>query len=68
LEQTAPISTLKYISCRKLSFHELTQFSQGNNVLESEPSNIDGFLWRDTCVASTKVNRPFWYKESPATP
>jgi hypothetical protein len=31
---------------------------QENNVLDAAAFNIDGFLWRDTCVSSTKLNRP----------
>jgi hypothetical protein len=33
-------------------------------VLDGPVSNIDGFLWRDTCVSSTQLNRPIWKKES----
>jgi hypothetical protein len=32
---------------------KITQFSQGNNVLGDSASNIDGFVWRDTCLSST---------------
>jgi hypothetical protein len=35
--------------CR-YSFHKLTQFSQGNKVLDPTASNIDGFLPRDTLL------------------
>jgi hypothetical protein len=35
--------------------------SQSNNFLDAEASNIHAFLWRDTCVSSTKLNRPIWY-------
>jgi hypothetical protein len=48
-----PISTLKLLSCRKYSCQKLTQFSQGNNVLDVPASNADGFLSRGTCVSST---------------
>jgi hypothetical protein len=27
-------------------------------------SYTDGFLWRDTCVSSIKLNRPIWKKMS----
>jgi hypothetical protein len=57
LEQTEPISTFKILSCRKYSFQKLTQFSQGNNVLENPASNTDGFLSRHTCISSTQLNR-----------
>jgi hypothetical protein len=35
---------LENLICRKYSFQKLTQFSQGNNVLDSPPSNIHGFF------------------------
>jgi hypothetical protein len=44
LEQTEPISTLKYLSGSMYSTQKLTQFSQGYNVLDSPASNTDGFL------------------------
>jgi hypothetical protein len=31
-------------SCRKYSFHKLPPFSQGNNMLYTAASNIDGLL------------------------
>jgi hypothetical protein len=31
------------------SFQELTQFSQGNNVLDSAASYTDGFVLHDAC-------------------
>jgi hypothetical protein len=34
----------------------------GNNVLYVPPSNIDGFLLRDTYVSSSHVNRSIWNK------
>jgi hypothetical protein len=37
---------------------KLAQFSQGNHVLDGPVSNADGFLWRDTCVSSTHLNKP----------
>jgi hypothetical protein len=51
-------STLKTEICWKYSFQKLTQFSQGNNVLDAAASNIDVILWRDTCVSLTQMNRP----------
>jgi hypothetical protein len=56
-DQTEPNSTLKNISCRKDSLPKLSKFSQEINVLCAAASNIDGFLWRDTCVSSTQLNR-----------
>jgi hypothetical protein len=35
---------------------------------EGAVSNIDGFLWRDTCVSSTQQNRPIWRKGSLSPP
>jgi hypothetical protein len=26
-------------------------------------SNIDGFLWKDTCVSSTQLNKQIWSKQ-----
>jgi hypothetical protein len=43
---------------------KLTQFSQENNVLDAESYDIDGFLWRDTCVSSIQLNRTIWKKDS----
>jgi hypothetical protein len=31
-------------------------------MLDAAASNIVGFLWRDTCVSSTQVNKPIWKK------
>jgi hypothetical protein len=39
LEKTDPISTLKHLDCRKYSFEKLTQCSNGNNMLDTPPSN-----------------------------
>jgi hypothetical protein len=44
--------------------------SKSNSIFIGEqysrypPSNIDGFLSRDTCVSSSQVNRPIWNKMS----
>jgi hypothetical protein len=48
LEQNEPFSTWNTIICRKYSYQKLTQFSQGNHVLDAHASNTDGFLSRDT--------------------
>jgi hypothetical protein len=50
LEQTEHLSTMKHPSCRKYSFHKLSQFSQVNIALDAPVSNTDGYLWRDACV------------------
>jgi hypothetical protein len=36
-------------SWRKYFFEKLTQFSQGNNVLDATASTTNGFLLRETC-------------------
>jgi hypothetical protein len=46
--------------CKKYSIQKVTQFSHGNNVLDAYASNTDGFLFRDTCVSSTQLNKPVW--------
>jgi hypothetical protein len=46
------------------SFQKLTQFSQGNNVLDAPPSNIDVFLLKYTCLYSTQLSRPIWKKSA----
>jgi hypothetical protein len=37
-------------------------------VLDAAACNLDGFLWRDTCVSSTQLNRPIWNKQSLSPP
>jgi hypothetical protein len=49
---------LKTLICRKYSFKKPTQFSQVNNVQDDATSKTKAFLWRDTCVSSTELNRP----------
>jgi hypothetical protein len=61
-EQNAPLSTFKALICMKYTFQQLTQFSQGNNVLDAVASNIDGFPLRDTHVQSTQMSRPICNK------
>jgi hypothetical protein len=39
-------NTLKHWNCRKYSFQTLTQFSQGNNVLDAPASKTDGCFLR----------------------
>jgi hypothetical protein len=45
-------------------FQKLSQFSQGNNVLDAAGYNIDAFLWTDTCVSTTHPKSPLWNKQS----
>jgi hypothetical protein len=68
LEQTDTISTLQHKRCWKCSFQNLTQFSQGNNVLGAPASNIDGFLSGDIFISSTQLNKPMWTKISLSPP
>jgi hypothetical protein len=44
LEGKEAIHTLKHQNCRKHSIETLTQYSQGNNVLDDPASQTDGFL------------------------
>jgi hypothetical protein len=55
---------MKTMICRKHSFEKRTQLSQRNNELDAAASNIGGFLWRDTRVSSTQLNRPIGNEES----
>jgi hypothetical protein len=49
-------------------FKKLTQFSEGNNVLDATPSHMDGFLLRDTCIFSTYLNMSIGSKKSLSLP
>jgi hypothetical protein len=44
MQQSETIYMLKNLSSRKF-FQKITQFSQGNNLLDAAASTIDGFLW-----------------------
>jgi hypothetical protein len=68
LEQNVPSSTLNTMICRKYSFQKLTEFLQGSYVQDASAPNIDGFLWIDTRVSSTQVNRPLGSKQSLSGP
>jgi hypothetical protein len=68
MENIEPISTLKSVICRKYIFQKLTQFSQGNNVLDASAPNIGVSLWRDVCVSSTQMNSPTWNKKNLSLP
>jgi hypothetical protein len=54
---------LKNLSYRKYSFQKLTQFSQGNNVLDALASNTASFISRDICVFKL-AKEPIWKKEN----
>jgi hypothetical protein len=43
LEQREPVSNLNNLSCRRYSFQKLTQFTQGNKVIDATASNTDSF-------------------------
>jgi hypothetical protein len=45
-----------------------TSIPQGRNVLDAAAANIDGFLRRDKCVSSTRLNGPIWNKVSLSQP
>jgi hypothetical protein len=53
---------LENLMVRQHSFQKLTQILQGNKVLDSPVSNLDGFLSRDICVSSTQLSGPIWKK------
>jgi hypothetical protein len=44
------------------------QFSQENNVLYEAASNIVGFLWIDTSVSLSQLNKHTWCEQSPSPP
>jgi hypothetical protein len=48
-------------------FQEFTQFSQGNNVLDSTAANTLAFLLRHPSVSSTQLNRLFGRREPIST-
>jgi hypothetical protein len=60
LEQDVHFSPIITLKGRQYSIEKLTQFSQGNEEIDSPPSNLDGFLCTDTCVSSIQLNRPVW--------
>jgi hypothetical protein len=62
MEQNELPSTLKKLRGGKYCSQKLTQFPQGNNVLDSPRSNVNGFLLKDSCVSSTQLSRPIWNK------
>jgi hypothetical protein len=68
------LETPKKPKVQEILLQTLTQFSQGNNVLNATLSNIDGFLWTDACVSSTQLNkpnganRPYIHLETPKFP
>jgi hypothetical protein len=48
-----PISSLKHPCRRKSSFQKIIQFALGNNALDSNTLNRDGFLSSSVCVFSS---------------
>jgi hypothetical protein len=67
-EQNETFPTMKSMIHRKYSPRILTQFSQGNNVLDAAGSNADSFLGRDMCVPSTDLKVSLWRKETLSSP
>jgi hypothetical protein len=49
-EEAELISTLQHLTSRRTPFKNC-QLKQGNTVLDSPDSNMDGFLLTDTCVS-----------------
>jgi hypothetical protein len=47
---------------------KLTQFSQGNNILDDPGFNADCLLLKDRCVSSTLLSRPSLNKVSLSPP
>jgi hypothetical protein len=47
---------------RRYSFLQVTQFSQGNNVLDGPASNLDCLILRDKWFSSAELNRMIWNK------
>jgi hypothetical protein len=62
MAQNEPFCTLK-TDLQKIFLTKTNSVLQGNNVPVAPASNINGFLWRDTCVASTQLNRPLEQSE-----
>jgi hypothetical protein len=60
MEHNECFSPLKSLIARHYSFQNGTQFPQGNKLIDSPASNIDGFLSRDTFVSSTHLYRNIW--------
>jgi hypothetical protein len=61
-------STLKIEIFRVRSFQKLTEFSHGNTVLDVAASNIEVFLWRDTCGSLTQLNKRIYIKHRLSPP
>jgi hypothetical protein len=53
---------------QELFSQKLSQFSQGNNVLDAPASGTNGFLLRDTCISSTQLKRPIRNKHCLSPP
>jgi hypothetical protein len=68
VEQSEGFSPLKTLMGKQYYYQKLTQFSQGNNVLDAQPSNIEAFLSRDICVSTIQLNRLIWNKMSISLP
>jgi hypothetical protein len=60
--------TLKILMGQEYCAQKPTQLSQGYNVLDTPPSDVDSFVSRDTCVSSNQMSRPTWNKMSDSPP
>jgi hypothetical protein len=62
------VSPLKNPDTQAIFLSKSNSVLKENNVLDAPPSNIDGFLSRDTCVSSTQQIRPIWIIVSHSPP
>jgi hypothetical protein len=71
LEEIHPTSTFKYLSSRRYYFQDLNPFSHGKKMVDDAAPNVDGFLWRNSCIFSTRLkslvgaNRAYLHLEIP---
>jgi hypothetical protein len=56
MKQNKPFSTLK-TDLQEIFLSKTNSILQENNVLDAAASNIDDFLWTDTCVSSPHLKR-----------
>ena len=52
LAENEAFATLRTMLCRKCSLQNLTQLSQGSNLLDDSAPNTQVVLWRETCFFS----------------
>jgi hypothetical protein len=56
------------IDLQEIFLSKTNSIFTGSNVIDAAASNIAGFLWRDTSVSSTQLNKPIWRKQSLSPP